>query len=164
MSAQPNSGRPPPNPTAAIVIPDLTLAKVIIMPNEQGEVNHFEIPYDKADRAKKFYTEIFGWKLQEMPEMKYTLVSACTVDDKGRPTKPGCINGGMMKRMPEVKAPVVTISCDDIEKTFEKIKALGGKMLIKKQPVGDMGWSAYAKDSEGNVIGLWQSNPNYRMP
>ncbi len=134
------------------------------MPNDHGEVNHFEIPYEKADRAKKFYTEIFGWKLQEMPEMNYTLVSTGPVDDKGRPTKPGVINGGMMKRSPEVKSPVVTLTCEDMEKTMEKIKAMGGKVIIKKMPVGEMGWSAYAKDSEGNVIGLWQSNPNYRMP
>jgi len=27
---------------------------------------------------------------------------------------------------------------------------------MKKQQVGDMGWTAYIKDTEGNVIGLWQ--------
>ncbi len=128
-----------------------------------GEVVHFEIPYDKPERAKKFYSEVFGWKMKEMPEMKYTTVSTGPVDEKGMLTQPGMINGGMMLRQPKVKSPVVTIAVEDIEKTFEKIESVGGKTLIKKQPVGDMGWSAYAKDSEGNVIGLWQTNPKFRM-
>ena len=128
-----------------------------------GEVVHFEIPYEKPERAKGFYSEVFGWKMNEQPGMDYTLVSTGPTDEKGMLTKPGMINGGMMKRQPKVKSPVVTISVDDIEKTFEKIEAMGGKTLIKKQQVGEMGWSAYAKDSEGNVIGLWQNNPNFRV-
>jgi len=128
-----------------------------------GEVVHFEIPYDKADRAKKFYSEIFGWKMNEMPQMNYTIVATGPVDQKGMPAKAGVINGGMMKRMRDVKAPVVTISVDDIDKTLEKVKKSGGKTVVGKQAVGDMGWSAYILDPEGNVIGLWQVSGKSQM-
>lgn len=123
-----------------------------------GEVQHFEIPYDKADRAKKFYGSVFGWKMNEMPDMSYTMVITGPADEKGSPTKMGVINGGMMKRQAPLKATVVTITVDDIEKTMKMVADAGGKSVQGKQPVGDMGWSAYIKDSEGNVVGLWQSS------
>ena len=34
-----------------------------------GEVQHFEIPYDKADWEKKFYGGVFGWKMSEVPPL-----------------------------------------------------------------------------------------------
>jgi predicted enzyme related to lactoylglutathione lyase len=51
----------------------------------------------------------------------------------------------------------VTISVADVDKALANIKKLGGKQSGKKMPVGDMGWSAYFEDTEGNIIGLWQS-------
>jgi predicted enzyme related to lactoylglutathione lyase len=30
-------------------------------------VVHFEIPSDNLERTKKFYTELFGWKMEKMP-------------------------------------------------------------------------------------------------
>ena len=40
-----------------------------------GRVVHFEVPFDDADRARSFYREVFGWQIQEMPDMGYNLVS-----------------------------------------------------------------------------------------
>ncbi len=45
----------------------------------------------------------------------------------------------------------------DIDKALDKIERLGGKTAQKKQPIGEMGFTAYFKDSEGNTEGLWQS-------
>jgi uncharacterized protein len=30
-------------------------------------IAHFEIPSDNLERTKKFYTELFGWKMEKMP-------------------------------------------------------------------------------------------------
>ena len=38
-----------------------------------------------------------------------------------------------------------------------RVEKLGGKIAIGRQQVGDMGVSAYFHDTEGNLIGLWQS-------
>jgi predicted enzyme related to lactoylglutathione lyase len=40
-----------------------------------GRVVHFEVPFSDGDRARNFYKQIFGWQLNEMPEMRYTIVS-----------------------------------------------------------------------------------------
>jgi predicted enzyme related to lactoylglutathione lyase len=34
-------------------------------------IDHFEIHFDEAERAKKFYTELFGWRAENAPEMEY---------------------------------------------------------------------------------------------
>ncbi len=123
-------------------------------------VVHFEIPADQVERAKTFYSKAFGWMLNTMPEMDYTIVTTTASDKNGIPTAPGAINGGMGKRRNPLKSVVVTIGVKDIDASLEKIKQLGGKAVGKKMPVGDMGFSAYFKDTEGNVIGLWQSAPS----
>jgi predicted enzyme related to lactoylglutathione lyase len=121
------------------------------------KVVHFEIPADDVGRAQKFYEDIFGWHANPMPEMSYTIFHTGPTNDKdGMIKEPGFINGGMMKRSEEIKTPVITINVTDIEEVAKQIEAKGGKMLKGKQPVGNMGFSAYFIDSEGNVVGLWQ--------
>jgi predicted enzyme related to lactoylglutathione lyase len=63
----------------------------------------------------------------------------------------------MTKRQDPVKTPVITIDVNDIDSTLKSIEKLGGKAVQKKQPVADMGFTAYFKDTEGNVVGLWQN-------
>ena len=123
-----------------------------------GEVGHFEIPADKPDRARKFYAATFGWKMNELPGMDYTMVSTGPVDEKGMPKEPGFIGGGIGKRADALMHPVVTIMVDEIEDAVKKIEKNGGTILHGKTPVGDgsMGWTAYFKDSEGNTVGLYQ--------
>ena len=124
-----------------------------------GRVVHFEIPYDDGERARRFYGETFGWHLQEMPGMEYTLVMSGPSGDRG-PSEPGFINGGMLAREESASTgPVVVIDVDDIDAKLVTIEETGGSVLVPKQPVGGMGFTAYVKDPEGNVIGLWETAP-----
>ena len=123
-------------------------------------VGHFEIPADKPDRARKFYATTFGWKMNEVPGMDYTMVSTGPVDDKGMPQAPGFIGGGIGKRGKMLEHPVVTIMVDEIDEAVKRIEKNGGKVLQRKTPIGEnMGWTAYFKDSEGNTVGLYQWPP-----
>jgi predicted enzyme related to lactoylglutathione lyase len=122
-----------------------------------GRVVHFEIPYDDGDRARGFYSEAFGWQLQSMPGMGYTLVTSGPSGDTG-PTEPGFINGGMMSREDSPSAaPILVVDVDSIDDTLARIDRLGGKTLRGREPVGDMGFAAYLADPEGNVVGLWET-------
>jgi len=121
-----------------------------------GRVVHFEIPFDDGNRARAFYSEAFGWDVSEMPEMDYTMVSTGPTEDAG-PTEPGFVNGGMAQRGDSFTAPTVVIDVEDIDEALKKIESLGGATLLTKTPVGDMGFSAYFRDPEGNVIGLWET-------
>lgn len=124
-----------------------------------GKVVHFEIPADDLPRAKKFYSTVFGWSTSEMPEMEYVMLGTTESDENGMPKEPGAINGGMMKRQDPLRHPVVTIDVENIDDALASVKKNGGQVVREKLAVGDMGFTAYFRDSEGNVIGLWQ-NPS----
>ena len=121
------------------------------------KVVHFEVPFEDGDRATSFYREAFGWQLNSMPGMGYTMVTTTPTDENGRPGEIGGINGGMLARQGPITAPVITIGVADIDDATARIEKLGGSVAIGRQPVGDMGFSAYVHDTEGNLIGLWQN-------
>ena len=124
-----------------------------------GRVVHFEIPFDDGDRARNFYRRAFGWDVDEMPELNYTIVSTGPSGEQG-PTEPGYVNGGMAQRESgHFTTPVLTIGVDSIDDSLKTIEDLGGSTLVPKQPVADMGFAAYFKDCEGNVVGLWENAP-----
>jgi predicted enzyme related to lactoylglutathione lyase len=122
-----------------------------------NSVVHFEIPADDVERAKAFYGSAFGWTLTSMPGMGYTLVGTSPTDDQGRPSEPGAINGGMFARQPDIATPVITIQVDDLDAALAMVEQLGGAVVRRKTPVGDMGFAGYFTDTEGNVLGLWQN-------
>ena len=122
-----------------------------------GRVVHFEIPFDDAERARGFYKELFGWQIQEMPGMDYTIVSTGPSGEQG-PTEPGYIGGGMLARQQAATSgPVLVVDVDSIDDTLQRIGGMGGSTVVGKTPVGEMGFAAYFTDPEGNVIGLWET-------
>lgn len=127
---------------------------------KRNPIVHFEIPADDPERAKKFYEEIFGWKITqfEYPGEPYWSVITTEVDEKTHMAKtPGAINGGMMKRK---EGQVVTnyINVDDIDAVMKKITSHGGEVLMPKTEIAPgMGWVAMFRDSEGNIMGLHQA-------
>ena len=122
-----------------------------------GKVVHFEIPYDDGDRARRFYREAFGWEINDQLMPHYSIVQTGPTDDGGWPVERGYIGGGMLKRDSPADRPVITIDVDDIDEALAKIESLGGQTLLGKQEVSEMGWAAYFKDVEGNLMGLWQA-------
>jgi predicted enzyme related to lactoylglutathione lyase len=122
-----------------------------------GRVVHFEIPADDLARAQEFYRSAFGWEINSMPGVDYALASTTPTDDQGMPTEPGAINGGLLTRQEPVTSTVVTIDVEDIDKALDTISSLGGSTVRGKEAVMDIGFAAYFRDCEGNLMGLWQS-------
>jgi predicted enzyme related to lactoylglutathione lyase len=125
-----------------------------------NKVVHFEIPADDVDRAKKFYSETFGWQLSDWPmDDGTTYIGATTTETDPTthvPKEAGSINGGIVKRNEYAKTPQVTINVPSIDEFVGKIRKNGGKLVKDKTDVGGMGFYAYVNDSEGNLVGLWE--------
>lgn len=125
-----------------------------------GRVVHFEIPFDDGDRARAFYREAFGWQITEIPGLHYSMVQTGPTAESGFPAESGYIGGGMLRRESPTDRPVITVDVDDIDAALAKIEELGGMAVLGRQDVGGMGWAAYFKDVEGNLMGLWQAAPS----
>ncbi|TQJ60091.1 hypothetical protein FBY30_2350 [Arthrobacter sp. SLBN-83] len=124
-----------------------------------GGVVHFEIPADDQKRARKFYQEALGWRIEAVPGMDYSMVITTDMDDDGQPAAAGAINGGMMARDGRITAPVITVDVPDINATLKSVEQLGGSVVMPKNEIPGMGYTAYFKDPEGNVMGLWENLP-----
>jgi predicted enzyme related to lactoylglutathione lyase len=116
---------------------------------------HFEIHAENIDRAKAFYTKLFGWEFTQWGTEAYWLI-------KTGADGPG-INGGMMPRrgggplpMAAVNAFVCTVDVTDLDAMLLKLTEAGGTVALAKMPIPTMGWLAYGTDTEGNLFGMMQ--------
>ena len=108
---------------------------------------HVELQTQDLPKAKEFYTQLFDWNLQEIPEMHYTLIGV------GEGT-----GGGMMKAqmadVPSHWTPYVQVA--DINTSTQKAKSLGANVILEPMEVPDTGWVSVFIDPTGAVLGLFQ--------
>lgn len=107
-------------------------------------IAHFEIPVDDLERAKHFYTELFGWTF--VPQGEYTLID---VGGDGP-------MGGMMKRVMPEQTITDYMLVDSVDDAAAKAVSLGGHIVVPKMEIPDVGWFALVGDTEGNVFGVFE--------
>ena len=112
---------------------------------------HFELGFKDAAKAQAFYGPLFGWEF-----MAYG--PAAMITNLG-PERGTAGIGGHLNQLghPPHNYCVVYALVDDIEATLAKVGQLGGTTLVPKQEVPGMGWFAWFKDPEGNVVGVWKA-------
>ena len=124
---------------------------------------HFEIHAQDPERAQNFYEKLFGWSFTKWGDggWDYWLI-------KTGEKAPG-IDGGMVRRMgdapdPEAATPVVgyvcTVGVEDLDQTVTTALSLGGSLALPKMAIKGVGWLAYVKDTEGNILGLMDDDPD----
>ncbi|MGD6850912.1 MAG: VOC family protein [Candidatus Bathyarchaeia archaeon] len=119
---------------------------------------HFEIPANDVEKLKKFYTDLFDWKIEKTPIMEYYTISTVPMDEKGNLIRPG-VNGGMYKKEQPQQQPVNYVNVESVDEYSKKIADSGGKILVAKTEIPGMGWFAVAQDPEGNVFGIFEVLP-----
>ncbi|MGH7545849.1 MAG: VOC family protein [Gemmatimonadota bacterium] len=110
-------------------------------------VVHFEIPADNPERLGRFYTDLFGWRVEKWPgPLDYWLLYTRT---------PGAaaIDGGMYRRELPDQRPVNYVHVHSAEEFSEKAKLLGGRVILPRTQVPGVGYVAILADPEGNPIG-----------
>jgi uncharacterized protein len=127
-----------------------------------SRVVHFEIQAGDLDRAKAFYTEVFGWSFEDYSD--YTGSPYWGVVT-GPEEEPG-INGGLLPRPAPAPAEgqgtnsfVCTVGVGDYDETERRILSSGGQVALPKTALPGMAWQGYYLDTEGNTFGLHQPDP-----
>ena len=111
----------------------------------------FEIPADNPERAKKFYSALFGWKIEKFPGM----TDYWHIDTGGSDDTP---DGGLMARQHPEQPITNYINVASVTKFMAKVKKLGGKVCVPKSAVPEMGYFAVCTDTENNTFALWERN------
>ncbi len=108
---------------------------------------HIEFSASDREATAQFYSDVFGWQIQHMPEMNYT-----TFESEGGP------GGGFNPVNDQNPAGTVTvyIQADDIKASLAKIEAKGGKIILPKTEIPGVGWFAFFADPTGNQVALYK--------
>jgi len=111
----------------------------------------FEIPADDPQRARKFYSSLFGWKINQFPQME----DYWHIDTGGSDASP---DGGMMTRKHPGQSITNYVMVPSVTKGMAKVKKLGGKVCMAKTAVPGMGYFAVCLDPENNSFAIWERN------
>jgi predicted enzyme related to lactoylglutathione lyase len=115
---------------------------------------HFEIPADDISRAKTFYSNLFGWKIEPMQGMGTEMgMEYLIIDTFGAP------GGGMMKKMRPDHQITNYIGVPSVDEYAAKVEKLGGKIIAPKMAVPAMGYFVVCMDTENNIFGIWETDP-----
>jgi predicted enzyme related to lactoylglutathione lyase len=121
-------------------------------------VNLFNLPVDDMSRAKEFFSKTFGWTFMATGmDGDHHFATTVPTNEMGQPTEPGGINGGLIQRGAyEQQMTSIFIEVKPIDSTLEKVETNGGKIVLTKVPIADFAYLAQIKDTEGNLISLWE--------
>jgi predicted enzyme related to lactoylglutathione lyase len=113
---------------------------------------HVELNTPDPEKAKAFYSKLFQWQLEDMPNPAvpggtYTLVKV------GEGT-----GGGIIKQIPGGPSGwLAYVLVDDIHAATKRAASLGAEVMKGVTEVTGMGWFSFIRDPTGAVLGLWQT-------
>jgi predicted enzyme related to lactoylglutathione lyase len=116
---------------------------------------HIEIPASNTKAASQFYADVFDWKITTDPTFDYHMFSA-----EGGPgggfVGTGTSGGHYTYKPGQL---LVYIGTDDIDASLASVEKHGGKVVLPKTEIPQMGWWAVFADPAGNHIGLFKALP-----
>jgi predicted enzyme related to lactoylglutathione lyase len=122
-------------------------------------VVHFEIHGSDPERLAAFYSDLFAWQITKWEgPMDYWLIGT----GSGAPGIDGAIlrrQGAVPAAGQAVNAYVCTVDVEDLDATLSRAGQLGAQVAVPRMTVPGIGWLAYIRDPDENILGLMQSDP-----
>ena len=119
------------------------------------KIVHFELPFDDAERANRFYGDVFGWQSSKWdgPEEYY-------LQQTGGDDEPYGIGGALIARASALNdgGTLVVIGVDNLDAYTEKVSAAGCEIVTPRTAVPGVGWFVNFRDTEGNVVGMFEDD------
>ena len=109
----------------------------------QHNVGHFEIPADRTDGLKSFYTSLFGWQFEKGQTEDYWMI------------KNAGISGALAPRENPEQMSTMFVAVESIDDYINKAQRLGAKVVKNKQEISE-GYYAVMEDPQKNTFGIWQ--------
>ena len=109
---------------------------------------HIEIPAANGIKAGEFYQKLFGWEIQHVPEMNYTMWEphegpGVGFSELGDPAQPNSV--------------LIYVNSEDIAADLKQAASLGAKIIQEKLEIPQTGWFGIFQDPSGNHIALYTS-------
>ncbi len=107
---------------------------------------HIELSAHDQKEIASFYANVFGWQIQEFPDMNYTTFSS----GEDRP-------GGGFNAVSEANpagTTIVYIETDDVDASLAKIEANGGERVGEPLDIPGVGIIHWFNDPSGNHMSL----------
>ena len=112
-----------------------------------GDITHIDIPVSDFEKAKTFYSRLFGWEIAEVPGFEgYPMWQA--------PNK--ISGGGLAPREDGFTQPRSYVEVDSIDDTVSAARDAGATVLMEKSEISPTSWWAVIADPDGNTIGLYE--------
>ena len=120
------------------------------------KVVHFEMPFDDAARANKFYADVFGWessKFESGPEEYY-------LQQTGGDDEPYGIGGALIERAAALNrgGTLIVLGVDDLDAYIGEVTAGGAEIVTPRTAIPGVGYFANFRDTEGNVVGMFEDD------
>jgi uncharacterized protein len=111
---------------------------------------HVELNTTDLPKAKAFYSQLFDWKLDDIPMQDgiYTMINV------------GTGTGGGMMQHPMPGAPstwLAYVQVDDIQAATKKAKSLGADIKLDVTEIPNVGWFSIFTDPTGAALALFKS-------
>lgn len=118
------------------------------------KVVHFELPFDDADRANKFYADVFGWESSKLGPEEYYL------QQTGGGDEPYGIGGALIERAAALNrgGTLIVLGVDDLDAYLGKVTAAGAEIVTPRTAIPGVGYFANFRDTEGNVVGMFEDD------
>jgi predicted enzyme related to lactoylglutathione lyase len=128
-----------------------TVNQEIVM---QTPISWFEIPTSNFERARHFYEQTMGVELH-LEDKDAIKMGIFPHPEKG---PGGAIVGGKEYRPSADGTVVYLYAGEDLAPVLSRATGLGGQVVLPKTSIGEHGYIALFKDSEGNTVGLHSLN------
>jgi predicted enzyme related to lactoylglutathione lyase len=119
------------------------------------KIVHCELPFDDAQRANKFYSDVFGWNSSKWDgPVEYYL------QETGGDDEPYGIGGALIARQSALNdgGTLVVIGVEDLDAYTQKVAAAGCEIVTPRTAVPSVGWFVNFRDTEGNVVGMFMDD------
>jgi len=116
----------------------------------KNKSTHFAIYIDDMDRAKEFYSNLFGWEFNSYGPSDFLQIKT----DKSNNAE--LIGALQLRKYSPIKDKIIGFECsievDNIDNSIESIAKNGGKIVMPKTVIPYVGWLTKFLDTEGNIV------------